>query len=1531
MKRTVIVLIMMMLTTMTAWADNPEWLKQGDSWDAATKTLTVNTNPGQNAYKEKADIEHVIISNNVTSIGNTAFGDCTNLKTVFIGNGVESIGTQAFWNCNSLKTVIVSRTSPATTIGNIPFPNNANLKIYVPADNNGYILSGYTSGNWADYLGANMLVGSWTSGTCAAGLKDGVLTVVGFGALEGYLGPNSRGDITSVVIEEGVTSIGAEAFKNCSNMASITIPASVTSISGNAFSGCDKLATITIDENNQTFDARDNCVAIIRKANNELVAGCKNTTIPESVTSIGAMAFEGNGNLTAIAIPASVTSIGDNAFASCGLTTITIPDGVQSIDVSAFSGCSNLESVHIGSGVTSIGTNIISNCIKLATITVDANNQIFDSRDNCNAIIRKDGDELVAGCTGTVIPASVKSIGPQSFVQSVLPSITIPNSVTSIGATAFYMSSLRTVTIGSGVTNIGGRAFGCSYSLNSVTIYATSVPTLGASVFDINKSGRKIYVFSDCVEAYKAAWGMNDAIEAIAPEASGTCGKDDPQTDEDESKNVTWQVAGEAGHYRLIISGNGDMAEYASANDVPWAAYQASIATAAISAGVTTINSCAFNQGTIINLSYTGTIPDGYTFGGYTVTDAGSNPVSVTEENGVYTFEMPASDVTVTAEWEIISFEYEGITYEWTSGTNVKVTGYNGTLSSLTIPASVDHNDVSYNVTEIGEEAFMDNTSLTAIDISGCPITDIRTRAFKNCTNLSEILLPDDLTTIGDEAFPTNANITVTIADGLYLHNGDEVLSGDVTDMSKLNGKTLQPAIPYIAANGNTAYCTNYTVLTGSTSIVTLGSDGETTWYVVNSDVDYKAIFLVGNVNIILCDGKTMTADGSASSAISGHNRYDCLTIYGQTAGTGKLKTQCGEGNGISSDDITINGGTVDANGSFDYCAIYASGNITINGGNVSTNGYPKGIKAGGNIILGWNKPTDQIYASSYEGTVTIADGKVFTDGNGHNFYGTITDVSTLADKTLQPVTNAVPYIDADGNTAYCTDYTVLTDGGATTLQPGWYVVNSDINYTGTVRLAGDATIILCDGKTMSVGTSMNRITSGGCIISSISSTNASYGLTIYGQTAQSGALKAYGNASFKSSVHLTNYIQHGGNVTLNNKSEYGALQVENNFTLTRGTLTANASLDAVIRAESFSVSGGILKTTGSHSSCKGISAICVTITGGNVTAIGGTDANGIYAGNGSITLGWTNATDRIYASSYEGTVKIADGQALIDADGNIYTGTLLTGDDDYAAYLALNNLTLTPAVVLADAANNATAISDAATVCTGGKTIAVQLNGRTLYKDGDWNTLCLPFDVSTASGTLSGDGVQAMTLNTETSSLADGTLTLNFSDAPATIPAGTPFIIRWGTPDDNPGTALTDPVFQGVTIDNSDAAITRKTQTSNDGTVSFKGTYASITYTEENKSILFVGGNNSLYWPTAGFSIGAQRAYFELNGGEMARNIVLNFEGENATGISLTPDPSPTGEGRSAAYYTLDGRKLAGKPSAPGIYVKDGRKVAIK
>ena len=151
-----------------------------------------------------------------------------------------------------------------------------------------------------------------------------------------------------------VTSIGDGAFYCCSDLTSITIPNSVKSIGKDAFRYYSDLISIKVEAGNSKYDSRDNCNGIIETKTNTLITGCKNTTIPNSVTSIGSSAFSGCSGLTSITIPNSVTYIGDWAFSGCsGLTSITIPNSVTSIGDGAFSGCSGLTSITIPNSVTS--------------------------------------------------------------------------------------------------------------------------------------------------------------------------------------------------------------------------------------------------------------------------------------------------------------------------------------------------------------------------------------------------------------------------------------------------------------------------------------------------------------------------------------------------------------------------------------------------------------------------------------------------------------------------------------------------------------------------------------------------------------------------------------------------------------------------------------------------------------------------------------------------------------------------------------------------------------------------------------------------------------------------------------------------------------------------------------------------------------------------------------------------------------------------------------------------------------------------
>lgn len=203
-------------------------------------------------------------------------------------------------------------------------------------------------------------------------------------------------------------------------------------------------------------------------------------TLPDSVTSIESYAFDGCNSLTSVIIPESVISIGKCAFYNCSnLTSITIPDSVTTIGKGAFSGCKSLTSITIPDSVTSIGDSAFSGCSSLTSIT---------------------------------IPESVTTIESSAFSGcSSLTSITIPDSVTSIEYAAFRdCSSLKSITIPDSVTTIREWAFYNCSSLTSVYCKSITTPVGGVYMFDGNASGRKIYVPTESVNAYKSAEYWSD-------------------------------------------------------------------------------------------------------------------------------------------------------------------------------------------------------------------------------------------------------------------------------------------------------------------------------------------------------------------------------------------------------------------------------------------------------------------------------------------------------------------------------------------------------------------------------------------------------------------------------------------------------------------------------------------------------------------------------------------------------------------------------------------------------------------------------------------------------------------------------------------------------------------------------------------------------------------------------------------------------------------------------------------------------------
>ena len=260
--------------------------------------------------------------------------------------------------------------------------------------------------------------------------------------------------LTSVTIGNNVTYIGESAFKNCVSLKSLIIPKSVTSIGNQAFYNCKGLTSIKVESGNQYYDSRNDCNALIETASNTLLVGSNNSTIPNSVSSIGSYAFYNCKGLKSINIPNNVSLIGSSAFYGCnGLTSITIPNSVTSIGTYAFYGCIGLSSVTLSSSLANIDNYTFQNCTGLTSLT---------------------------------IPNNVGSIGSYAFYGCTsLTSVTIPNSVMSIGSQSFYnCKGLKTVTLGSNLSSIYSSAFGLCEDLTDVYCYAGSVPSTATDVFN---------------------------------------------------------------------------------------------------------------------------------------------------------------------------------------------------------------------------------------------------------------------------------------------------------------------------------------------------------------------------------------------------------------------------------------------------------------------------------------------------------------------------------------------------------------------------------------------------------------------------------------------------------------------------------------------------------------------------------------------------------------------------------------------------------------------------------------------------------------------------------------------------------------------------------------------------------------------------------------------------------------------------------------------------------------------------------------
>lgn len=467
---------------------------------------------GDGAFDYCSQLVSLNIPPNITNIGFGTFADCSKLASITLPEGVATVGNFAFQHCSALATIrVLSATPPAA--GNLAFNllNQASCKLIVPS---GAKAAYQAAAYWQGFTNISEVEYSGTTGPLSWILtSDGTLVISGKGDMPVYTNyPNSpyspwyayRASIKTVVIEEGVTSIGdfafADFFLPCyAALTQVSIPSSVTRIGRDAFSNCRALASVTIPAGVTSigFYAFQNTAitsvtipAGITRIENGVFSNCSNLasiTFLGNITSIGSIAFNNTG-FTSFTIPGSVTSIEQYTFQNCiKLTSVTIPNSVTSIGADAFRYCTALTTVTIGNGITYWGLegNAFSNCTALTTVRIftltppslDYKNDVFYYIDPaCVLEVPSESKNLYMAVAGWKQFATINEIVDPDLASSVLSA---------------SIASSTSITINGTITNSSSEAknsagYYCAYGTdpnnlnqNTATQYGT-VPASGS-------------------------------------------------------------------------------------------------------------------------------------------------------------------------------------------------------------------------------------------------------------------------------------------------------------------------------------------------------------------------------------------------------------------------------------------------------------------------------------------------------------------------------------------------------------------------------------------------------------------------------------------------------------------------------------------------------------------------------------------------------------------------------------------------------------------------------------------------------------------------------------------------------------------------------------------------------------------------------------------------------------------------------------------------------------------------------------------